>query len=181
MVKPFVALPDERIRQKSQEVTAYDRSLKELVRDLIETSKVQENPPALGMAAPQIGVFKKVFVAKIRNKFRPFVNPKITKVSKQQGAYLEGCFSVSGKYGSAIRPLEVDIEAQDVFGKKFTKHYKGLPARIVQHETEHLDGILFIDHVYKQNGKMFRVAKDKKGKEMLVEETVDSVITSAAK
>src|SRR3989344_2698598 len=86
MVKPFVALPDERIRQKSQEVTAYDRSLKELVRDLIETSKVQENPPALGMAAPQIGVFKKVFVAKIRNKFRPFVNPKITKAFRPESS-----------------------------------------------------------------------------------------------
>lgn len=170
MIQPFVALPDTRIRQKSQVVVAHDQSLKNLIADLIETSEAQENPPALGMAAPQIGVFKKVIVAKIRNKFRPFVNPKITKVSKTHGAYLEGCFSVGGKYGQAIRPLEIDIEAQDASGKKISRHYKGIAARILQHETDHLDGILFVDHVYKQNGKMFRVEKDKGGKELLVEE-----------
>lgn len=170
MIQPFVALPNERIRQISQQVTNFDKSLKNLIRDLIETCQAQKSPPALGMAAPQIGVLKRVFVAKIRNKFRPFVNPKITKVSQKQGAYLEGCFSVGGKYGHAIRPLEVDIEAQDVSGKKFSRHYRGLAARIVQHETDHLDGILFIDHVYRQNGKLFRVEKDKKGKELLVEE-----------
>ena len=170
MIQPFIAIPDEKIRQKSPQVTAFDNSLRKLIQDLLDTALAQENPPALGLAAVQINVLKRVFVAKIRNKFKPFVNARISKTSKTQGAYLEGCFSVPGKYGHAIRPLEIDIEAQDAFGKKFTKHYKGLAARIVQHETDHLNGILFIDHVIAQNGKLFRVEKDKKGKELLVEE-----------
>ena len=165
----FVALPDERIRQKSDEVVAFDKNLKKLIKDLIEISEEQHNPPALGMAAPQIGVFKRVFVAKIRNKFKPFVNPKIVKTSPNEGAYLEGCFSVPGIYGHVIRPLEVTVEAQDQNGKKITKSLKGLPAKIIQHETNHLDGILFIDHTYDQNGKLFKVEKDKKGNEELVE------------
>ena len=171
MIKPFVALPDERIRQKSESVNAFDNSIRSLIADLTETAQAQENPPALGLAAPQIAVLKRVFVAKIRNKFRPFVNAKILKTSKKQGAYLEGCFSVGGKYGHAIRPMEIDVEAQDKTGKKFKRHYKGLAARIIQHEIDHLEGTLFIDHVFAQNGKLFRVEKDKKGKEMLVEES----------
>src|SRR5579872_5713091 len=163
MIKPFIALPDERIRQVSDEVITFDKSVKNLVRDLIEVSEAQINPPALGMAAPQIGVFKRVFVAKIRNKFKPFINPRIIKTSPKEGPYLEGCFSVSGIYGQVIRPLEVTIEAQDQNGKKMVRAYKGLAAKIVQHETDHLDGKLFVDLAHQQNGKLFQIEKDKKG------------------
>ncbi|MCR4324258.1 MAG: peptide deformylase [Candidatus Curtissbacteria bacterium] len=169
MVKNFVALPDEAIRQKSKEVTSFDKSVKDAITDLIETAEVQTDPPALGLAAPQIGVFKRIFVAKIRGKFRPFINTKILKTSKSEGAFLEGCFSVPKVYGNAIRPLEIAIESKDAQGKKIKKKYKGLAARIIQHEIDHLNGTLFIDHVENQNGKFFNVEKDKKGKEILVE------------
>lgn len=165
----FVKLPDERIRQKSDEVVAFDKSVATLIKDLVEVSEAQTNPPALGMAAPQIGTFKRVFVARIRNKFKPFVNARIVKSSKEEGAFLEGCFSVSGIYGHVIRPLEITISAQDQNGKKIKRAYKGMAARILQHEIDHLDGKLFVDHTYEQNGKLFRVEKDKKGKEELVE------------
>lgn len=173
MIRDFVSLPDPKIREKCQEVTAFDSSLKKIIDDLVDTANAQTEPTALGLAAPQIGVYKRVFIARIRNKFRPFINAKILKTSQKQSTYLEGCFSVTGKYGHAIRPAEIDIEAQDKHGKKFKRHYKGLAARITQHEIDHMEGILFIDHVFAQNGKLFRVEKDKKGKEMLVEETND--------
>lgn len=169
MTKPFIALPDEKIRQKSDEVIAFDKSLVATIRALTQTATVQENPTALGLAAPQIGVAKRVFIARIRNKFKPFVNARVIKSSKKQGAYLEGCFSVSGIYGHVIRPLEVTVEAQDISGKKITKKYKGMASRILQHEIDHLEGILFVDHTYQQNGKLFRIEKDKKGNEQLVE------------
>lgn len=169
MIKPFVALPDQKIRSTSQEVRSFDQSLQSLAQDLIDTASAQTNPVALGLAAPQIGVFKKVFVARIRNKFKPFVNPKIVKLSKNAGSLMEGCFSVSGVYGSVTRPQEVTLEAFDIHGKKFTKTLKNLEAKIVQHELDHLDGILFIDHVESQNGKLFKVKQNKKGKEELVE------------
>ena len=168
MIKPFVTISDEKIRQKSDEVVAFDRKLAELIRTLQEVSAVQTDPPALGMAAVQIGTPKRVFVARIRKRFKPFVNARILKSSKKAGAFLEGCFSVGGIFGHVIRPLEVTVEAQDMRGKKITKTYKGLTARIIQHEIDHLEGILFTDHVHNQNGKLFRVEKDKKGKERLV-------------
>lgn len=169
MIKPILTLPDERLRQKSSGVTSFDKSLADLISDLTDTLVSQTDPPGLGLSAPQIGIFKRVFVAKIRNKIKSFVNPKIIKFSKKEVVYLEGCFSVPHFYGHVTRPAEVDIEAQDKHGKKIHAHYKYLPARIIQHEVDHLNGTLFVDHVHAQNGKLFKVEKDKKGKELLVE------------
>ncbi|MEK7581622.1 MAG: peptide deformylase [Patescibacteria group bacterium] len=169
MIKPFIALPDQNIRQKSKEVVAFDKSIEQIIKDLTETAQVQTDPVALGLAAPQIGVFKRIFVARIRNKFKHFVNPTITKFTTKEATLMEGCFSVPQIYGNTIRPIEVDIKFQDMHGKWQKAHFKGLAAKIVQHEFDHLNGILFIDHVYNQNGKVFKVEKDKKGKEQFVE------------
>lgn len=165
----FVALPDRRIRQTSQEVKDFGPKLQKLIAELIKVSFAQKDPPALGMAAPQIGVFKRVFVALIRNKFKPFVNPRIMKYGPEETALLEGCFSVRGIYGHVLRPSEIDIEAQDRYGKPTKAHLKGLAAKIFQHEFDHLSGKLFVDCVSEQNGKLFRIQKDKEGKETLIE------------
>lgn len=169
MIREFVVLPDRRIRQLSSEIISFDKHLRQIIEDLISTALAQKDPVALGLAAPQIGITKRVFAARVRNKFKPFVNPKIIKSSKTQTSLMEGCFSVTGIYGSVIRPAEIDITAFDAFGKMFTKHYKGLSAKIIQHEFDHLNGILFIDYVKKQNGKLFKVEKNKKGHEELIE------------
>ncbi len=165
----FVKLPDERIRQHSEEVRDFGPPLQKLIDELITVSLAQKDPPALGMAAPQIGVFKRVFVALIRNKFKPFVNPQIMHYGREETALLEGCFSVHGIYGHVMRPSEIDVIANDRGGKKISMHLKGLAAKIVQHEFDHLNGELFVDKVFEQNGKLFRIEKDKDGKETLVE------------
>lgn len=169
MIKQFIASPDAGIRQKSREVVAFDRSLQELVKDLIETAQAQQEPQALGLAACQIGIAKKVFVARIQNKFRAFVNGRIVKKSKEETALLEGCFSVPGIYGHVRRPAEITVVGQDVHGKKIKRSYKNLPAKIIQHEIDHAGGVLFVDHVREQNGKLFRIEKGKDGREQLVE------------
>lgn len=169
MVKNIVALPEPRIRNTSSEITSFGPELKKLVLDLIETSEIQKDPPALGMAAPQIDVFKRAFVARVRNKFKPFINPKIIKGSEKETALMEGCFSVIGLYGQVMRPNEIEVEFQDVHGRKVSAKLKGLPAKIFQHELDHLNGILFIDHVNAQNGKMFKSKKNKKGEEEFIE------------
>ena len=169
MVKDIVALPNPKIRNVSVDVTAFGPELRQLILNLIQTSQVQVDPPALGMAAPQINVFKRVFVAKVRNKFKPFVNPKIIRKSQKETALMEGCFSVTGLYGQVIRQSEIDVQYQDIHGKKVTTKLKGLPAKIFQHELDHLNGILFIDHVDNQNGKMFRSKKNRQGKEEFIE------------
>ncbi|OGE07725.1 peptide deformylase [Candidatus Curtissbacteria bacterium RIFCSPLOWO2_02_41_11] len=171
MVKKILITPDKKLRQISQEITGFDGSLKSLIADLTETLEIQTDPPGLGLSAPQIGVFKRVFVAKIRNKIKAFVNPQILKFSQKEVAYLEGCFSVPNLYGHVVRPAEIDLEANNLHGKKIKSHHTGLPSRIIQHEVDHLNGILFIDHVHSQNGKLFKVEKGKGGKEQFVEVT----------
>lgn len=169
MIESVISLPDPKLRQKSQEVTAFDRTLEKLIGDLADTLEAQTDPPGLGISAVQIGILKRVFVARIRNKIKPFINPQILKFSQKEVAILEGCLSIPDLYGHVTRPQEVDIEARDRHGKTFKGHYKDLPARIIQHEMDHLNGVLFIDHVHNQNGKVFKVEKDKKGQDQLVE------------
>lgn len=169
MIKPILTIPNPKLRQRSDEVVSFDQNLAQLITDLADTLVAQTDPPGLGLSSPQIGIFKRVFVAKIRNKVKSFINPKIRKFSKKEIAIVEGCFSVPDLYGHVLRPSEIDLEAQDKYGKINKAHYKGLPARIIQHEIDHLNGILFIDHVHTQNGKIFRVKKDKRGREHFVE------------
>lgn len=163
---------DQKLRQISKEIVTFDKNLEKLISDLNDTINTRTDPPGLGLSAPQIGIIKRVFVARIRNKIKGFVNPKILKLSQKEVTIMEGCLSIPELYGHVIRPAEIDLESCDKHGKFFKKHYKGLAARIIQHEIDHLNGILFIDHVHKQNGKMFKVEKDKKGKEQFVELTL---------
>ena len=169
MIKPVISLPDKRLRQRSFEIVAFDQNLANLISNLIDTLEAQTDPPGLGLSAVQIGVLKRVFVARIRNKIKPFVNPKILKFSQKEIAIIEGCLSIPDLYGHVIRPAELDLEAQDRYGKIIKNHYKGLAARVIQHEVDHLNGALFIDHIHTQNGKLFRVEKDKGGHEQFVE------------
>src|SRR4030042_623206 len=99
----------------------------------------------------------------------PSDNETLRKFSKDEATILEACLSTPQFYGHVIRPAEIDLKSQDIRGKTSKKHYKGLTARIIQHEIDHLNGILFIDHVHTQKGKMFINKKDKKGKEQFIE------------
>ena len=169
MIKKFVTLPGAEIRQRSDEVIAFDKSVEAVVKDLLETAEAQTDPVALGLAAPQIGVFKRIFIARIRNRFKHFVNPQIVKSAPKETVLMEGCFSVTDIYGNVIRPTEVEVKYQDMHGKTQQQTFKGLAAKIVQHELDHLNGVLFVDHVHEQKGKMFKITKTKKGKEKLTE------------
>lgn len=171
MLKPILTIPkdDKFLRQKSDEVISFDKSVETVINDLTDTLESQKDPVGLGLSAPQIGILKRIFVARVRNKIKAFVNPKIIKFSKKEASYLEGCFSVPELYGHVMRPAEIDLAAQDKQGKKSQNHYKGLPARIIQHEVDHLNGTLFVDHIHDQNGKVLKVEKNKKGKEEFVE------------
>ena len=171
MIKNILTIPkdDERLRQKSDEIISFDRSVGQIIKDLTDTIEAQTDPVGLGLSAPQIGVKKRIFVARIRNKIKGFVNPLITKFSQKEVTIMEGCFSVPDIYGHVIRPAEIDLKSQDAHGKSSSANYKGLAARIIQHEIDHLDGKLFIDHVHDQNGKVFKFEKGKDGNEQFVE------------
>ena len=130
------------------------------IQAIIKTLKrvIAENEEAVAVAAPQIGKSLKIFVVsgyvfspenkeKKKNDYGylVFINPKILKKSRQQKILTEGCLSTANVYGTIKRSEKIKIEAYDENGKKFTKSGKGLFSQVIQHEIDHLDGILFSD------------------------------------
>ncbi|MCL2003540.1 MAG: peptide deformylase [Oscillospiraceae bacterium] len=131
---------DPALRKRSREVTNFDRRLHTLLDDLAETL---EDANGAGLAAPQVGVLRRVFVVNIDGLIE-LVNPRIAcSDGEQEGS--EGCLSIPGKLGFVTRPDHVTLEAQDRHGKTFTVEGEGLLARAFCHELDHLNGILYTD------------------------------------
>lgn len=138
-------LGDEVLRMEAEEVASFTPELKMLVDAMIDTLIEAEG---IGLAAPQVGVSKKIFVVKLPDEDPiVFINPEIIETSNEVGPYEEGCLSIPGMYHDVIRPLEVMLQAQDVRGKAFTLKADGLLARVIQHENDHLHGKLYIDRI----------------------------------
>lgn len=178
-VKKIITLPNPLLRQKSKAINPQDPKTKRLVRDLIDTLKASENARGVGLAAVQIGELSRIIVvAAWQKKIIPMINPKIIKWSKKapwrsgkKRKPLEGCFSVPGIWGVVKRDPEITVSYQTTKGKNITRKLKNFPAAVIQHEIDHLEGILFIDRVAEQKGRLFRLEKDEEGKEILVDLT----------
>lgn len=143
-LRQVVKLGDEILRQRSREITVFDEKLKLLVEDMFET---MEHENGVGLAAPQVGLLKRVIVVCVdgKNKYA-VINPVITKTSGVQcGA--EGCLSVPGQSGYVERPKKLVIEGFDADGNPLKIKADGFLAVAFCHETDHLDGVLFIDKV----------------------------------
>lgn len=156
--RQIVTIPDEVLRKKAEKVKFFDDELKALAQDLVDTVKIAEDPEGAGIAAPQISVSKRVIV--VRNFFVDpinrdkylfenyvLVNPKIISMSKETDVEWEGCLSVPDQYGEVERPSKIKVVAQDIDGKSIKMKASGYFARTIQHEIDHLDGILFTDKV----------------------------------
>ena len=140
-LRNIVQIGDETLRRKSFEVTDFGEKTAQLLDDMKETLIKSQG---VGLAAPQIGVLRRVFIVMLDDKYYECINPVIVKQSgKQVGE--EGCLSVKGKYGTVERPERVTVTAFDRNGKKFTVNASGFMARAFCHEYDHLDGILYID------------------------------------
>ncbi len=133
---------DAILRQRSKEVKKITPAIVRLLEDMAETMEVAVG---VGLAAPQIGVGKRIIVVKPdQNNFLELINPVILKATGVETAN-EGCLSCPGLYGEVERAAEVEIEGLNREGKKIRVHAESLLARILQHEIDHLNGILFID------------------------------------
>jgi len=176
-VKKIIIVPDPLLRQKSVPVKWFDKQLKNLIKNLKATMIAQDSPKGVGLSAPQIGKSSRVFITRIGGKITAFVNPQITYRSKgtikekisQDQRLLEGCLSVPGYWGFVNRPFQIKIEFQDEKGKKQSLQLEGKEAVYVQHEFDHLEGILFIDRILEQGEKIYKQEKDEEGKNVLVE------------
>ena len=143
MVLEVTKLGEDILRKKAEPVTEINDEIRALVEDMFETMIDKDG---VGLAAPQIGKSLRLFVVIADDDVRRvFINPQIIKTSTEVGEYDEGCLSIPQVYETIVRPLEVTVQAYNEKGRPFTLEADGLLARIIQHEYDHLDGILYID------------------------------------
>ena len=150
-IKTIVTEPNTLLRQVSQPVEQVGEPEKELMNDMLETMYAANG---IGLAAIQIGVPKRIIVmdlSKEENKKLPmyFVNPVITKKNNEKTTYEEGCLSVPNQFAEIDRPSKCEVEYLDYNGNKQNLQAEGLLATCIQHEIDHLEGILFIDYLSK--------------------------------
>jgi peptide deformylase len=142
-VKPILTLGDPRLRLKGEPVDSFGKYLHELIDDLTHTMR---DAPGVGLAAPQIGEPLQVCVIEIESRLYELVNPVITRASGEEND-LEGCLSVPGYVAYVPRKERVWVEAQDRNGRQIKASGQGLLARAMQHELDHLKGILYVDYL----------------------------------
>ena len=148
-VREIVLMGDPVLREEAAEVTDFGRDLRKLVRDMYESMYYAEG---VGLAAPQIGISKQVLVIDLRDDEEPdarlaLINPRIVWHSDEREESAEGCLSIPGLEEVVERPSEVRVEGLDPEGRPLTVEAGELFARALQHEIDHLDGILFVDRV----------------------------------
>jgi peptide deformylase len=149
-------LPDSILRQKAKKVTRIDSSVRKLIDDMIETLRAEPN--RAGLAAPQVGVLLRIAVIELpEHGLITLVNPEIVKKEGER-VVQEGCLSVPGYFGEIKRAVTVKVKAKDRYGKQFRLKAEGLLAQALEQETEHLDGILYIDHLESED-KLFEAAQ----------------------
>jgi len=135
------------LRKKCEKVKKVDEEIKKLIVDMVQTMKEEQG---IGLAAPQVGVSKRVIVVQTDLEGRrilALVNPKIIKKSQEKEKDEEGCLSFPGIFLEIKRAKEVEVEGLDIKREKIKLKAKGLLARVFQHEIDHLDGVLFIDRI----------------------------------
>ena len=159
-ILPILEVPDPRLKTISTPVEKFDDDLKKLVDDMFETMYAA---PGIGLAAIQVGVPKRLLVIDLQDEGpdgetvrnpRIFVNPEILDPSEDHSIYNEGCLSVPDQYAEVERPATVRARWQDLDGKAHEEAMVGMMATCLQHEMDHLEGILFIDHLSRLKRQM---------------------------
>ncbi len=150
-IRPILTAPDPRLKTISKPVETVDDELRALMDDMLET---MYDAPGIGLAAIQIGVPKRVIVMDLAGKDeepqpRYFVNPEITWTSDEMSSYEEGCLSVPEMYEDVQRPARIKARWLDYHGNPVEVEADGMLATCLQHEMDHLEGVLFIDHLSK--------------------------------
>jgi peptide deformylase len=150
-VRDIIVLPDKRLRLTSEPVKAVDAEVRKLVDDMFET---MYKAPGVGLAAIQVGVPRRIVTvdtAKKDEEKKPLalLNPEVIWSSEEKGTYEEGCLSIPEYYEEVERPAQVKVRYTDLDGKTQEVGADGLLATVLQHEIDHINGVLFIDHISK--------------------------------
>ncbi len=171
-LKKIITIPDPILRKKSLPVKGVNKEIKELLKDMLET---MYEAPGIGLAAIQIGIPKRLVVmdlSKDPNKKEPmfFVNPEIVEKSETMVTYEEGCLSIPNQFAKIARPNSCKVKFLDFDGIEKELKADGLFSTCIQHEVDHLNGVLFIDHLSKLKKDIIikKVSKQKKNQERIV-------------
>ncbi len=160
-ILPIIEVPDPRLRKISEPVATFDAALQTLIDDMFET---MYDAPGIGLAAIQVGVPLRLLVIDlqetddaegkpIRNP-RVFINPEFSEPSEEMGVYNEGCLSIPEQYAEVTRPASIRARWLDREGKPHDARLDGLLGTAIQHEVDHLDGIVFTDHLSRMKREM---------------------------
>jgi len=155
------------LRAKAKPVKKIDKKIKDLISEMKNLLNSQKDPEGIGLAAPQVGKSLQIFILnypEVGFTNNVFINPKIISVAKKpkkqvadENSILEGCLSIPYYYGPLQRAGKVTLEYTNEKGKRVTETYKDFAAQMVLHETDHLNGILFIDHIIKHELPLYEI------------------------
>lgn len=163
-ILPILEFPDPRLRTVAKPVAQVDDTIRQLVKDMFDT---MYDAPGIGLAASQVNIHKRIVVIDVsEDKSQPlvFINPEITVLDEEINEYDEGCLSVPGFYETVVRPSHIKVKALDADGKSFEIEPQGLLAVCIQHELDHLNGKLFVDHISPFKRTRIRSKLEKKHK-----------------
>lgn len=183
----IVVTPNSVLAQIAQPVEKFDQNLLTILKEMEVTLRATDDPKGVGLAAPQVGLSLRIFQMKPTDEspVTSYINPVIESIAgdkavlkkenskkveakkpkKSKGKLLEGCLSIPNIWGNVARPRQLTLSWYDMTGKPHKKLFKGFPAVIVQHEIDHLNGILFTKHVMEQGEKLYRSHKNEDGED----------------
>lgn len=172
----IVTVPNQVLTTPAKPVTIFNKKLESLIVGMKETLLATRKPKGVGLAAPQIGEPYRIFITKPdkNSDIRVFINPELVSQEKiddqdEKSTKMEGCLSIPAIWGKVRRSAKLTLKFQDVKGRAHEEIFDGFIAIIIQHETDHLNGILFTRRVLEQKGKLYQAQLDKDGKEILEE------------
>ena len=155
----IITLGDEQLRQKAETIEPIGPEFKKIATQMLETLRQGKG---IGLAGPQVGLMKRIFVVHMEGDIpRVFINPSIIETSQEQAKVEEGCLSIPGIWADVIRPERIKLQAWNEKGKPFTLEGDGLLARVILHELDHLEGILFIDRLSESKRKKILMQYEK--------------------
>ena len=180
----IIQAPNKVLSDNSQKIGKVDSKIKKLIKEMVETLENTRDPEGVGLAAPQVGESLKLFIIKesSTSPLHVFINPEIVSISDEKfpitdgektkvkkDVKLEGCLSLKDIWGVVHRAAKVTLSFENEKGIRSTNTFEGFLATIIQHECDHLDGILFPKRVLEQKEKLYKAKTDQKG-EMVFEE-----------
>ena len=158
----IITLGNEILRQKAAKIEKIDGDIAKTAGEMLEIIKKDKG---VGLAGPQIGYMKRIFVVHIEGDIeRIFINPSILETSQETAKVEEGCLSIPGIFADVVRSKTIKVQAWNEKGRPFTLETAGLLARVIQHEYDHLEGVLFLDRLPEQKRERLMVKFEKKAR-----------------